>query len=41
MSILEEAEKLRLKAEDLRKKKKDMSMYEAYLIAAKEINKGD
>lgn len=41
MSILEEAEKLRLRAEDLREKNKNMSMYEAYLIVAKEINKGD
>ncbi len=41
MSILQDAEKLRLRAEDLREKNKNMSMYQAYLIAAKEINGGD
>lgn len=39
MSILENAEKLKLRAEEIRLENKDMSMYEAYLIAAKEINK--
>lgn len=38
MSILENAKKLRLRAEELKAKDKDMSMYEAYLKAAKEIN---
>jgi hypothetical protein len=41
MGILENAEKLKRIAEDLRKTNKNMSMYEAYLIAAKDINKGD
>ncbi|MGX4598943.1 hypothetical protein [Faecalimicrobium sp. JNUCC 81] len=42
MSILEAAEELKVRAEDLRKENKNMSLYEAYLIAAREINsKGD
>lgn len=43
MSILKDAEKLRLRAEDLKRKNKNMSLYEAYVKAAREINnnKGD
>lgn len=42
MSILKDAEKLRLRAEDLKRKNEKMSLYEAYVKAAREINnKGD